>query len=37
MSFSAHAQHLRIIQGDAIKCQLPYFDVCCANIPYQVR
>ena len=33
---SEHASHLKIIQGDAIKSELPYFDVCCANIPYQI-
>ncbi len=31
-----YASHLRIIQGDAIKAALPYFDVCVANIPYQI-
>ncbi len=33
---SEHASHLKIIQGDAIKSELPYFNVCCANIPYQI-
>ena len=27
---------MQIIQGDAIKAALPYFDVCVANIPYQI-
>ncbi|GJY42620.1 ribosomal RNA small subunit methyltransferase [Tanacetum coccineum] len=25
-----------IIQGDVLKCDLPYFDICVANIPYQI-
>ena len=28
---------LQIIMGDAIKIDLPFFDVCVANLPYQVR
>ena len=28
---------LQIIVGDVIKMDLPYFDVCVANTPYQVR
>ena len=31
-----HAKNLQIIHGDVIKVQLPYFDVCVANLPYQV-
>ncbi|OQS05964.1 dimethyladenosine transferase [Thraustotheca clavata] len=31
-----HANHLHIIHGDAIKVQLPFFDVCVANLPYQI-
>ena len=31
-----HAAHLQIIQGDVLKAQLPYFDLCVANIPYQI-
>ena len=27
----------QIIQGDVMKVDLPYFDICVANIPYQVR
>ena len=27
---------LTLLQGDALKIDLPYFDVCCANIPYQI-
>ncbi|KAL5707092.1 18S rRNA (adenine(1779)-N(6)/adenine(1780)-N(6))-dimethyltransferase [Ranunculus cassubicifolius] len=25
-----------VIQGDILKCDLPYFDICVANIPYQI-
>lgn len=27
---------LQVIQGDAIQTKWPFFDVCCANIPYQI-
>ncbi|KAK9281406.1 hypothetical protein L1049_004307 [Liquidambar formosana] len=27
---------LKVIQGDVLKCDLPYFDICVANIPYQI-
>jgi len=27
---------LRIIEGDAIKTSFPFFDVCVANVPYQI-
>ena len=27
---------LTVIQGDVMKTQLPFFDVCVANIPYQI-
>ncbi|CAI5497972.1 unnamed protein product [Closterium sp. Naga37s-1] len=27
---------LQIIQGDILKVDLPYFDICVANIPYQI-
>eukprot|EP00850_Spirogloea_muscicola_P001340 SM000005S17137 [mRNA] locus=s5:343667:346302:- [translate_table: standard] len=30
------ATHLQIIQGDILRTELPYFDVCVANIPYQI-
>lgn len=30
-------QHkFQLIQGDAIKTQLPFFDLCIANTPYQI-
>ena len=28
---------LEIILGDFVKADLPYFDVCISNTPYQVR
>lgn len=31
-----YASHLRIIHGDFLKVELPYFDVCVANVPYQI-
>lgn len=31
-----HAAALHLIQGDVMKVDLPYFDVCVANIPYQI-
>ena len=31
-----YASKLEIIVGDVLKTELPYFDVCVANIPYQV-
>ena len=33
---SERARHFRLIHGDAIRIDLPYFDVCVANIPYQI-
>lgn len=30
------ANHLQVIQGDILKTDLPYFDICVANIPYQI-
>eukprot|EP01031_Cornospumella_fuschlensis_P024744 gene24744-29900_t len=27
---------LHIIQGDVLKVDLPYFDLCIANLPYQI-
>lgn len=29
-------QLVQVIQGDVLKCDLPYFDICVANIPYQI-
>ena len=31
-----HAAQLQVIHGDVMRVQLPYFDVCVANIPYQI-
>lgn len=33
---SEHAHKLQIIHGDVMKVDLPFFDVCVANIPYQI-
>ncbi|XP_073288040.1 ribosomal RNA small subunit methyltransferase-like [Primulina huaijiensis] len=30
------SNQLKVIQGDVLKCDLPYFDICVANIPYQI-
>ncbi|KAI4991947.1 hypothetical protein ZWY2020_040333 [Hordeum vulgare] len=36
--FQGHplSSRLKVIQGDVLKCDLPYFDICVANIPYQI-
>ncbi|KAG1364305.1 ribosomal RNA small subunit methyltransferase [Cocos nucifera] len=31
-----HSSRLKVIQGDVLKYDLPYFDICVANIPYQI-
>jgi len=31
-----YASQLQILQGDVLKLDLPYFDLCVANIPYQI-
>merc|ERR1740129_2482227 len=31
-----HQQKLQIMVGDVIKSDLPFFDVCVANVPYQI-
>ncbi|KAJ3683267.1 hypothetical protein LUZ60_013494 [Juncus effusus] len=31
-----YASRLKVIQGDVLKTELPYFDICVANIPYQI-
>jgi len=31
-----HEHKLKVIQGDAIKTTFPFFDVCVANVPYQI-
>ncbi|GAM20171.1 hypothetical protein SAMD00019534_033460, partial [Acytostelium subglobosum LB1] len=36
VSTTPYAAHLQIILGDFMKVELPYFDVCVANVPYQI-
>ena len=36
-NFRPYASKLQVIVGDVLKTDLPYFDVCVANLPYQVR
>lgn len=31
-----HESKLTVLQGDVMRTQLPYFDLCVANIPYQI-
>ncbi|EPS71929.1 hypothetical protein M569_02829 [Genlisea aurea] len=31
-----YSSKLKVIQGDVLKSDLPYFDICVANIPYQI-
>jgi len=33
---TAEERKLQIVQGDAIKTRFPFFDVCVANVPYQI-
>jgi len=33
---SHHQQKLQMLVGDVIKTELPFFDVCVANVPYQI-
>ena len=33
---TTHANSLQVIHGDALKTTFPYFDVCVANVPYQI-
>ena len=35
--FSDKESKLTVIHGDVLKSELPYFDVCVANVPYNVR
>jgi 16S rRNA A1518/A1519 N6-dimethyltransferase RsmA/KsgA/DIM1 with predicted DNA glycosylase/AP lyase activity len=32
-----YQKRLEVILGDVMKTELPYFDVCISNTPYQVR
>ena len=33
---SPYASKLTLISGDVLRTELPYFDLCVANIPYQI-
>jgi 18S rRNA (adenine1779-N6/adenine1780-N6)-dimethyltransferase len=33
---TSNENNLRIIEGDVLKVDIPYFDVCVANLPYQI-
>ena len=33
---TSNEHNLQVIQGDVLKVALPYFDVCVANLPYQI-
>eukprot|EP00457_Paulinella_chromatophora_P011010 gb/GEZN01011130.1/.p1 GENE.gb/GEZN01011130.1/~~gb/GEZN01011130.1/.p1 ORF type:complete len:358 (+),score=36.67 gb/GEZN01011130.1/:92-1075(+) len=33
---SEHGHKLEILHGDVLKVDLPFFDICVANIPYQI-
>lgn len=33
---SAYQSKLQIVLGDVLKSDLPFFDLCIANIPYQI-
>ena len=33
---AAGRNNLKVVEGDAIKTTFPYFDVCVANLPYQI-
>lgn len=33
---SENERNLHVIQGDVLKVDIPYFDVCVANLPYQI-
>jgi 18S rRNA (adenine1779-N6/adenine1780-N6)-dimethyltransferase len=36
VGISEYQNKLKLIQADILKTQLPYFDLCVANIPYQI-
>ncbi len=36
VSGTAYAAQLQVIHGDVMRVDLPYFDICVANIPYQI-
>jgi 18S rRNA (adenine1779-N6/adenine1780-N6)-dimethyltransferase len=33
---SPNGRNLQVIHGDVLKVEIPYFDVCVANLPYQI-
>jgi 18S rRNA (adenine1779-N6/adenine1780-N6)-dimethyltransferase len=33
---SSNENKLQVIQGDVLKVPMPFFDVCVANLPYQI-
>lgn len=35
-NYRPHAHKLQIIHGDVLKAELPYFDICVSNTPYQI-
>ena len=34
--FRPSARKLQVLVGDVLKSDLPFFDVCVANLPYQI-
>jgi 18S rRNA (adenine1779-N6/adenine1780-N6)-dimethyltransferase len=36
VEFSKGRHNLRVIEGDALRSEFPPFDVCVANLPYQI-
>jgi len=36
VQLTPHASKLQLLVGDFLKVDLPYFDVCVANVPYQI-
>lgn len=36
VGISEYQHKLKLLQGDVLKANLPYFDLCVANIPYQI-
>jgi 18S rRNA (adenine1779-N6/adenine1780-N6)-dimethyltransferase len=35
-SYSQYGSKFELIQGDVLQQELPFFDICVANIPYQI-
>ena len=36
MEGTDNERKLSVIQGDVLKVDIPYFDICVANLPYQI-